>query len=82
VLDVPITSMRTAEGAAHGAAILAAAGAGHFPSVQAAATALVETGETIRPGPDAGAYTEAYERYRALYPALAPTFRALGHAAG
>ncbi|MGZ8571509.1 MAG: xylulokinase [Actinomycetota bacterium] len=82
VLDVPITSMRTAEGAAHGAAILAATGAGDFPSVQAAATALVETGETIGPGPDAGAYAETYERYRALYPALAPTFRALGHAAG
>ncbi len=50
--------------------------------MQAATTALVETDETIEPGPEADGYAAAYERYRALYPALAPTFHALGLAAG
>jgi xylulokinase len=76
VLGVPVTTMPTGEGAAQGAAILAATAAIPFGSVDAAVDALVRTGETIEPGGDAETYAEAYGRYVALYPALAPTFRA------
>ena len=61
-------------GAAYGAGLLAAVGAGWFESVEAAAKALVNATPVAGPGPDADRYAEAFERYRALYPALADTF--------
>jgi len=78
VLGAAIVTTSTAEGAAQGAATLAAVGAGWFESVQDACRALVRVGDPTQPSPDAGAYVEAYARYRELYPALAPTFHALG----
>ena len=43
---------------------------------EAARTIVRETGIT-GPGADAEIYGEYYQRYRALYPALAPEFHAL-----
>lgn len=77
VLDVPVTTTATAEGAAYGAAVLAAAGAGWYGSVAEAANAFVEPVATCEPGPDRAAYDAAYEVYRSLYPALRPAFHAL-----
>lgn len=74
VLGARIVTTSTVEGAAHGAAILAAVGAGWFPSVPNACRALVETGEPTEPSARADVYADAYARYRELYPALAPTF--------
>jgi xylulokinase len=77
VLGAQIATVTTTEGAAYGAALLAAAGAGWFGSVEAAASAVVRAQPAAEPGPDAPRYAEAHERYRELYPALAPTFHRL-----
>jgi xylulokinase len=76
VLGAAIVTTSTAEGAAQGAATLAAVGAGWFDTVQDACTRLVRIGEPTEPSGAAGAYAAAYARYRDLYPALAPTFHA------
>jgi xylulokinase len=66
------------EGAAEGAAMLAAVGAGWFADVESVCDALVSLGDRVEPSADAPAYAASYQRYRELYPALAPTFAALG----
>lgn len=77
VLDVPVVTVGTAEGAAFGAAVLAAVGAGWFASVADAETALVSSAERTEPRrPDD--YAVAYSTYRSLYPALQPLFGTLG----
>jgi xylulokinase len=76
VLGASIVTTPSAEGAAQGAATLAAVGAGWFDTVQDACRALVRIGETTPPSKTGGAYTNAYARYRELYPALAATFHA------
>jgi xylulokinase len=75
VLGAEIATVNTTEGAAYGAGLLAAVGAGWFPSVDAACSALVTATTAATPGPDAPAYAEAHAIYRDLYPALAPSFR-------
>jgi xylulokinase len=76
VLGAEIATVNTTEGAAFGAALLAAVGAGWFASGPEATAALVTATPSASPGPDRGALGEAHERYRGLYPALAPTFHA------
>jgi len=80
VLGAAIVTTSTAEGAAQGAATLAAVGAGWFDSVEEACQAIVRIGEPTNPSGAADAYAEGYARYRGLYPALAPTFHATGNA--
>jgi xylulokinase len=75
VLGAEIATVNTTEGAEYGAGLLAAVGAGWFPSVDAACSALVTATTAATPGPDAPAYAEAHAIYRDLYPALAPSFR-------
>ena len=74
VLEAEVATVSTTEGAAYGAAMLGAVGAGWFGSVEAAAKALVTVMPAASPGQDVGAYRAAHEAYRELYPALAPTF--------
>ena len=74
VLESEIVTVSTTEGAAYGAAILAATGAGWYPAVRAATDALVKPGPAVEPGDDVERYRAAHERYRELYPALAPTY--------
>ncbi len=78
VLGVELVTVNTTEGAAFGAALLAGVGAGLYTSVPEASEAMIAI--TGRATPDAAAtaaYAPYYERYRALYPALAPEYRAL-----
>ena len=78
VLGAQIATVTTTEGAAYGAALLAAVGgAAWFPTVDDGAAAVTRAEPAAEPGPDAGRYVEAYARYRELYPALAPTFHRL-----
>ena len=77
VLDAEIAVVNTSEGAAYGAGLLAAVGAGWFPSVGDATSALVTATPVAAPGRDAATYAEAHATYRELYPALASTFRRL-----
>lgn len=78
VLGVELATVNTTEGAAYGAALLAGVGAGFYPDVVAASEAMIQvTGRTAPDPATAAIYPDYYERYRALYPALASEFRAL-----
>jgi xylulokinase len=67
VLQVPVVSVSTSEeGAAYGSAILAAAGVGAFPSVEAACDRLVRETEVT---PPRRSYDAEYARFKKLYPA-------------
>ncbi len=74
VLGAEIAAPGTTEGAAYGAAILAAVGGGWFASVNDACAQMVSAHTVAEPGEAASAYAEHYEIYRSLYPALAETF--------
>jgi xylulokinase len=77
VLGVELATVSTTEGAAYGAGLLGAVGAGWFPTVEVAAAAWVRATTVASPGPDTATYADARERYRELYPALASTFHRL-----
>ena len=74
VMEVEVATVSTTEGAAYGAALLAAVGSGWHQTVQAGCEAWVRVTPLTLPGADAAAYAAGYEEYRTLYPALAPTF--------
>jgi len=77
VLGVEIATVETTEGAAYGAGLLAAVGAGWWGSVDAATDAVVRVTPVASPGPDARRYAERHAVYRDLYPALRETFARL-----
>src|SRR6266516_3631076 len=73
VLGVELVTTKATEGTAFGAALLAGVASGIYSSVPQACEATIRVVE--RTGPDRGneaAYAQAYETYRALYPALKP----------
>jgi xylulokinase len=74
VLDAEIATVATTEGAAYGAGLLAAVGAGWFTDVESATRALVAVTPAARPGPDAARYGDIHGVYGDLYPAVAPIF--------
>jgi xylulokinase len=74
VLGAEIATVDTAEGAAYGAAMLAAVGAGWQPKVEDACASWVKATPAATPGTDAAAYAEGHKVYRDLYPTLAPIF--------
>jgi xylulokinase len=80
VLGVELVTVNTAEGAAYGAALLAATGTGVYPSVDSACAAVIQTTGRTTPGPASTTYEELYPLYRDLYPALRPTFNAIARA--
>ncbi len=77
VLEAEIATVDTTEGAAYGAGLLAAVGAGWFASPGEAAAATVHATPVAAPGPDVARYRELHATYRGLYPALSPTFARL-----
>jgi xylulokinase len=74
VLGVELAVTSTTEGAAYGAALLAAVGTGWFADVEDAGAAFITASSVAAPGPDAAAYAEGHRAYRELYPALTPFF--------
>lgn len=76
VLETEIATVATEEGAAYGAALLAAVGAGWHPSIEGATGELVTVEPSATPSDQVGVYREAHSRYETLYPALSPTFHA------
>lgn len=77
VLGVELVTVNTTEGAAFGAALLAEVGAGIYENVSAACEATIQiTGHTF-PTHDTHAYQDYYPHYRAMYPALAPEYKAM-----
>jgi xylulokinase len=66
-----VETVEAEEGAAYGAAILAAVGAKAWPSVDAACAAMVHLAETTSPNSKATLVMEkAYASYRRMYPAM------------
>jgi xylulokinase len=77
IFNVELVTVSSEEGAAYGAALLAATGAGIFSDVPAACKKSIQiTGRTAA-GSDVGTYEALYPHYRDLYPALRPTFNTL-----
>lgn len=74
VLGATLVSTNSTEGAAFGAALLAAVGAGLYPDVVTACEATIQTSDAVTPGANQTAYQQPYERYVELYPALKETF--------
>jgi xylulokinase len=74
VLQAEIVTINTAEGAAYGAAILAAVGTGVFESVEAACAQLIHVTGRTEVGENTAVYDQIYPLYRNLYPALKSTF--------
>lgn len=75
VLNLELDTVETQEGPGYGGAILAAVACGAFPSVEAAADALVRVTDTICPDPDIAARYEArYQKFREIYPAVRELF--------
>jgi xylulokinase len=77
VLEVELVTVNASEGAAYGAALLAATGAGAFSDVAAACAEVVQLTGSTAPGPDSTIYQELYPLYRELYPALRSSFNAV-----
>jgi len=74
VFGVEIVTVNAGEGAAYGAALLAAIGSGVFKSVESACAETIRITDTVYPGKDRKVYEKMYPLYRNLYPALKPTF--------
>jgi len=74
IFNTEIVSINSEEGAAFGAALLAATGAGSFASVEQACSSTISITERVIPGQDVERYNKIYAEYRLLYPALKDTF--------
>jgi xylulokinase len=75
VLNTELVTINTTEGAAYGAALLAGVGIGTWESVESACRDSILVTAQITPDASRAAhYAQLYETYRALYPALSPTF--------
>jgi xylulokinase len=82
VLGRELLTVNTTEGAAFGAALLAAVGADLYKSVDEAADAMIAvTGRTEPNGEYTAVYDKYYPHYRALYAALQDEFAALSRLA-
>jgi xylulokinase len=81
VLNVELVTVNTVEGAAHGAAILAATGAGVYPDVASACAEIIKLTGSTAPSSASSIYQEMYPLYRELYPALRPSFNAVARIA-
>lgn len=72
-LGLPLILTEETEACALGSAILAAHGAGHFPTIDAAVAAMVRVARTVEPDMAThAAYAPIYARYRDAYHALQP----------
>ena len=78
VLGVELVMVNTTEGGAYGAGLLAATGAGAFPSVVEACEAVITITGSTSPGENQAKYEEIYPAYRDLYPALKTFFHRSG----
>lgn len=74
VFGATVATVSTHEGAAHGAALLAATGAGAFGDVASACAAAVRVTGRTEPSGAAREYRRVHERFRELYPALKADF--------
>ena len=79
VMDIELVTVNTTEGAAFGAALLAGVGVGVWGSVEEACSSVIRTEQPTQPIPSAvKAYEQIYPLFQGLYPALKPSFDAVG----
>jgi xylulokinase len=78
VMNVELVTVSSQEGAAFGAALLAATGAGYFGDIPTACRSAIQVTGRTAPGDNVAEYSSLYPHYRQLYPALQTTFNALG----
>jgi len=75
VFGIDVVTINASEGPAYGAALLAAAGVGMFPSVRDACSQAIRMVDRVSPDPAlVPVYERQYAVYRALYPALKQQF--------
>ena len=78
IFGVELVTVNAEEGAAYGAALLAAVGSGVWPDVPSASRQVTQiTGSTEPQSKQTAVYDQQYKIYRALYPALRDTFHHL-----
>lgn len=71
IMQKPIYTVNTNEGAAYGAAIIAGVAAGFWPNLKSACDSLIEKSETIHPSePEKQLYQDMYCIWREAYPQL------------
>ena len=80
VFATPCAMVNALEGAAYGAAILAAVGVGGFGSVEEACNSFIQKTETVHPGSDQEIYSQYYPIYKSLYPSLKNQFAQIADA--
>jgi xylulokinase len=74
----PVSGMQSNEGAALGAALLGAVGAGIYSTVQEACAAVIKRGDTLIPDPNVkDAYAPYFELYKKLYWTLKDDYKIL-----
>lgn len=78
VFGTEIVTVNVEEGAAFGAALLSATGSGVFRDIEEACDAAIMITDNTSPGANKPIYDDIYPLYRMLYPALRPTFDAVG----
>ncbi|MGC9396281.1 MAG: xylulokinase [Anaerolineae bacterium] len=79
VIGSELVTVNTTEGGAFGAALLAAVGASEWTTVPEACRATIKVVSATSPQPaQVKVYDDLYPLYRGLYPALKPTFDAVG----
>lgn len=75
VLNIPLDTVTTEQGPGYGGAMLAMVACGVFPTVQAAAEALVRVQSTVEPEPElSGLYEARYRQFQKIYPACKSLF--------
>lgn len=75
VLGIPLDIVATEQGPGYGGAMLAMVAAGRFPTVRAAADALVSVADTVEPEAELTAlYEVRYQQFRKIYPACRMLF--------
>ncbi len=75
IMNLEVEVIKSEEGPALGGAMLAAVAKGEYASVKAAADAIVEVVDVVKPEAELVArYEERYQKFKAIYPALKPVY--------
>ena len=75
IMNLEVEVIKSEEGPALGGAMLAAVAKGEYASVKAAADAIVEVVDVVKPEAELVArYEERYQKFKAIYPALRPVY--------
>nr|MCR5510828.1 xylulokinase [Lachnospiraceae bacterium] len=75
IMNIKVDVIESEQGPGMGGAMLAAVACGEYPSVQAAADAIVRVVETVEPDPELAAlYEERYQQFKKIYPTVKALF--------